>query len=95
MYWCIIVIIMSFFRSTAFATALSDTRPAVAIVTGGKSGIGKAIAIKIASFPFIQLGFALFHDHLLGMRKNFIIKFKNPSYICVLTIGVSAPTFTR
>ena len=42
------------FRSTAFATALSDTRPTVAIVTGGKSGIGKAIAIKIASFPFID-----------------------------------------
>ena len=54
MYKCIIILIMSFLRSTAFATALSDIRPAVAIVTGGKSGIGKAIAIKIASFPFID-----------------------------------------
>ncbi|KAL3917141.1 MAG: hypothetical protein SGILL_004853 [Bacillariaceae sp.] len=31
-----------------------SSRPALALVTGGRSGIGKAIAKKIASFPFID-----------------------------------------
>jgi NAD(P)-dependent dehydrogenase (short-subunit alcohol dehydrogenase family) len=31
------------------------SRPALALVTGGRSGIGKAIAKKIASFPFIDV----------------------------------------
>lgn len=30
------------------------TRPALALVTGGRSGIGKAIASKIATFPFVE-----------------------------------------
>ena len=30
------------------------SRPAIALVTGGRSGIGKAIAKKIATFPFID-----------------------------------------
>ena len=30
------------------------SRPAIALVTGGRSGIGQAIAKKIASFPFID-----------------------------------------
>jgi benzil reductase ((S)-benzoin forming) len=33
---------------------ISDSRPALALVTGGRSGIGKAIAQKISSFPFID-----------------------------------------
>jgi len=40
---------MSFARYT-----IKDTRPALALVTGGRSGIGKAIAEKIATFPFID-----------------------------------------
>ena len=45
---------MSFKNTAAFATAMADTRPAIALVTGSKSGIGKAIAKKIATFPFID-----------------------------------------
>ena len=45
---------MSFLNSAAYAAAMADSRPALAVVTGGKSGIGKAIAMKIASFPFID-----------------------------------------
>jgi len=45
---------MTFRSSPAFAVAMADTRPALAVVTGGKSGIGRALAIKIASFPFID-----------------------------------------
>lgn len=39
----------------SFATySIKDaSRPAIALVTGGRSGIGKAIAKKIATFPFI------------------------------------------
>jgi benzil reductase ((S)-benzoin forming) len=33
---------------------MAESRPAIALVTGGKSGIGKALALKIASFPFID-----------------------------------------
>lgn len=40
---------MSFSRYT-----IKDSRPALAVVTGGRSGIGKAIADKIATFPFIE-----------------------------------------
>jgi benzil reductase ((S)-benzoin forming) len=40
---------MSFARYT-----VTDSRPALALVTGGRSGIGKAIADKIAAFPFIE-----------------------------------------
>jgi benzil reductase ((S)-benzoin forming) len=36
------------------AYTIKDTRPALALVTGGRSGIGKAIAEKIATFPFIE-----------------------------------------
>jgi benzil reductase ((S)-benzoin forming) len=39
-----------------------DARPALAVVTGGRSGIGKAIAIKIASLPFI--------DHVLLVSRS-------------------------
>ena len=45
---------MSFLTSAAYAAAMAENRPAVALVTGGKSGIGKALALKIASFPFID-----------------------------------------
>lgn len=34
--------------------AVKDTRPSLALVTGGRSGIGKAIAEKISAFPFID-----------------------------------------
>ncbi len=40
---------MSFVRYT-----VKDQRPSIALVTGGRSGIGKAIADKIACFPFIE-----------------------------------------
>uniref|UniRef100_A0A7S1GJX9 Ketoreductase (KR) domain-containing protein n=1 Tax=Cyclophora tenuis TaxID=216820 RepID=A0A7S1GJX9_CYCTE len=46
---------MSFVSSAAYAIAMKEShRPAIAVVTGGKSGIGKAIAAKIATFPFID-----------------------------------------
>ena len=45
---------MNFRNSAAFATAMADNHPSIAVVTGGRSGIGLAIAIKIASFPFIE-----------------------------------------
>lgn len=35
-------------------TLLQDPRPSLALVTGGRSGIGKAIASKIATIPFIE-----------------------------------------
>lgn len=34
--------------------AVHDIRPALAVVTGGRSGIGKAIAAKIAQYSFID-----------------------------------------
>lgn len=44
------------FASMSFAayTTKDSTRPALALVTGGRSGIGRAIASKIATFPFIE-----------------------------------------
>jgi len=33
--------------------AVNDTTPSLAVVTGGRSGIGRAIANKIATWPFI------------------------------------------
>ena len=45
---------MSFVTNASYAAAMADSRPAIALVTGGKSGIGKAIADKIATFPFIE-----------------------------------------
>jgi NAD(P)-dependent dehydrogenase (short-subunit alcohol dehydrogenase family) len=40
---------------TRYATCYSkDLRQSIALVTGGRSGIGKAIAEKIATFPFID-----------------------------------------
>lgn len=55
-----IILLIQAHRTASFATmsfaryATQDTRPAIALVTGGRSGIGKAIANKIASFPFIE-----------------------------------------
>ena len=47
--------IMSYYvSSAAHVAAMSDKRPAIALVTGGKSGIGLAIAKRIAEFPFIE-----------------------------------------
>lgn len=43
----------------AYHSMKESARPAVALVTGGKSGIGKAIALKIASFPFIDQVFCV------------------------------------
>jgi NAD(P)-dependent dehydrogenase (short-subunit alcohol dehydrogenase family) len=45
---------MSFLSTAAYNAAISPTRPGVAVVTGGKSGIGRALAEKIATFPFIE-----------------------------------------
>jgi len=45
---------MSFINTAAYAAAMADSRPAIALVTGGKSGIGKALAEKIATWPFID-----------------------------------------
>lgn len=45
---------MSFARYTANNMKDASSRPALALVTGGRSGIGKAIADKIATFPFID-----------------------------------------
>lgn len=46
---------MSYYRSSAaFAAIMAEHRPSIALVTGGKSGIGTAMAIQIASFPFIE-----------------------------------------
>ncbi|KAL7574468.1 hypothetical protein ACA910_015836 [Epithemia clementina (nom. ined.)] len=46
---------MSFRNSAAYAVTTADTtRPGIALVTGGRSGIGLAIAQKIASFAFIE-----------------------------------------
>ena len=44
---------MSFISTSVYKT-LTTANSGVAIVTGGKSGIGKALALKIASFPFID-----------------------------------------
>jgi NAD(P)-dependent dehydrogenase (short-subunit alcohol dehydrogenase family) len=49
---------MSFVTSTAYKSAM-EAPPAIALVTGGKSGIGKALALKIASFPFIDVVLAV------------------------------------
>jgi benzil reductase ((S)-benzoin forming) len=40
--------------SFAAYTIKDSTRPAIALVTGGRSGIGRAIANKIATIPFID-----------------------------------------
>lgn len=46
---------MSFLSSAAYkATTTAEQAPSIALVTGAKSGIGLAIARKIASFPFIE-----------------------------------------
>lgn len=45
---------MSFRSSPAYATALAAESMAIAVVIGGSSGIGLAIAKRIASFPFIS-----------------------------------------
>ena len=45
---------MSFRSSAAYAKAMAENRPSIALVTGGRSGIGLALARKIASFPFIE-----------------------------------------
>lgn len=45
---------MSFLASAAYAAAITPARPGIAVVTGGKVGIGRALAEKIASFPFID-----------------------------------------
>lgn len=45
---------MSFLTSTAYARAVAEKRPSIALVTGGRSGIGLAMARKIAAFPFIE-----------------------------------------
>lgn len=45
---------MSFRSSAIYTSAVKVTAPAIAVVTGGKSGIGLAIARKIASFPFVD-----------------------------------------
>lgn len=50
---------MSFVNTAVHAAAMADVRPAIAVVSGGKSGIGLAIANKIASFPFIDLVLAV------------------------------------
>ena len=44
---------MSFLSSAAYTSAMSS-RPGIAVVTGGKAGIGRALAEKLASFPFID-----------------------------------------
>ena len=46
---------MSYVTTAAYTAATAATqRPGIALVTGGKSGIGLAIAKKIAEFPFID-----------------------------------------
>jgi benzil reductase ((S)-benzoin forming) len=45
---------MSFRTGVSYAKALAESRPSIALVTGGRSGIGLALAKKIASFPFID-----------------------------------------
>lgn len=45
---------MSFRAGTAYTKALAEKRPSIALITGGRSGIGLAVAKKIASFPFID-----------------------------------------
>jgi len=51
---------MSYWKNAAYASAASSSgnaaerAAALAVVTGGKSGIGLAIADKIAEFPFID-----------------------------------------
>ena len=44
-----------FKQSAIYATHLAaDQGSGIAVVTGGRSGIGQAIATKIATFPFID-----------------------------------------
>jgi len=45
---------MSFRTGAAYAKASTESRPSIALVTGGRSGIGLAVAKKIATFPFID-----------------------------------------
>lgn len=40
--------------SLACNSVVKDKRPCIALVTGARSGIGKAIALKIASFSFVD-----------------------------------------
>lgn len=49
-----ILISMSFRTGAAYAKALVEKRPSIALVTGGRSGIGLAIAKKIAAFSYIE-----------------------------------------
>jgi benzil reductase ((S)-benzoin forming) len=59
-------VLFSFLLATAMSfaayTIKDSSRPAIALVTGGRSGIGKAIANKIATFPFI--------DNVLIVSRN-------------------------
>jgi hypothetical protein len=48
------LISVSFFASAAYTAAIAPVRPGIAIVTGGKSGIGRALAENIGTFPFID-----------------------------------------
>lgn len=48
------IISMSFRTGAAYAKALAENRPSIALVTGGRSGIGLALAKQIASFPYIE-----------------------------------------
>ena len=58
---------MSFFTTTAaYTAATSNSRNGIALVTGGKSGIGLAIVKKIASFPFI--------DTVVAVSRNITAK---------------------
>jgi len=45
---------MSFRSGAAYAKAMAETRPCIAVVTGGRSGIGLAMAQKIATWPFVE-----------------------------------------
>jgi NAD(P)-dependent dehydrogenase (short-subunit alcohol dehydrogenase family) len=45
---------MSFRTSTAYAKAMGENGPSIALVTGGRSGIGSSLARRVASFPFID-----------------------------------------
>lgn len=45
---------MSFLSTSTYQAATAPARQGIAVVTGGKSGIGRALAEKIASFPFID-----------------------------------------
>lgn len=58
---------------------ITDSRPALALVTGGRSGIGKAIAKKIASFPFIE--------HVLlvsrSIQEQSVVAKEHPKFVAI------------